>query len=84
MRVRPLVMELLDGEDLERAIYSDRPLTLLQKLDIIAQSAAGLHHAHSHGTVHRDVKPANIMIQRDGMVKIMDFGIAPHGSEGLV
>jgi eukaryotic-like serine/threonine-protein kinase len=71
-----LVMELLDGEDLERAIASRRPLSLLQQLDIIAQAAAGLHHAHSNGIVHRDIKPANIMLQRDGVVKIMDFGIA--------
>src|SRR6266404_686190 len=55
-----LVMELLDGED----------------LDIIAQSAAGLHHAHAKGILHRDVKPANIMLQHDSVVKIMDFGIA--------
>jgi serine/threonine-protein kinase len=71
-----LVMELLDGEDLERIINDRRPLTLLQKLDIITQSAAGLHHAHAAGIVHRDIKPANIMLQDDGVVKIMDFGIA--------
>ncbi len=71
-----LVMELLDGEDLDRLIDSGRPLSLLQKLDIIAQSASGLHHAHSKGIVHRDVKPANIMLQRDSVVKIVDFGIA--------
>src|SRR3954471_21948662 len=71
-----LVMELLDGEDLERAISTRRRLTLLEQLDIIQQSASGLHHAHSHGIVHRDIKPANIMLQRDGVVKIMDFGIA--------
>ena len=71
-----LVMELLDGEDLERIISTERSLSLLQKLDIIAQAASGLHHAHAHGIVHRDVKPANIMLQHDGVVKIMDFGIA--------
>ena len=71
-----LVMELLDGEDLDRVIHSRRPLGLLQKLDIIGQAAAGLHHAHRKGIVHRDVKPANIMLQNDNVVKIMDFGIA--------
>ncbi len=71
-----LVMELLDGEDIERIITNNRPLTLLKKLDIMMQSAAGLHHAHSKGIVHRDVKPANIMLLSDGSVKIMDFGIA--------
>jgi serine/threonine-protein kinase len=71
-----LVMELLDGEDLDRIISARRRLTLLQTLDIIGQSAAGLQHAHANGIVHRDIKPANIMLQRDGVVKIMDFGIA--------
>jgi predicted Zn-dependent protease len=71
-----LVMELLDGEDIERIINTKRPLSLLKKLDIMQQSAAGLHHAHSKGVVHRDVKPANIMLLADGSVKIMDFGIA--------
>ncbi|HEY3834991.1 MAG TPA: serine/threonine-protein kinase, partial [Bryobacteraceae bacterium] len=71
-----LVMELLDGEDLERIINNKRPISLLKKLDIMSQSAAGLHHAHSKGVVHRDVKPANIMLLADGSVKIMDFGIA--------
>jgi serine/threonine protein kinase len=71
-----LVMELLDGEDLDRIIASRRPLKLWQKLDVMAQTAAGLQHAHANGIVHRDVKPANIMLLRDGVVKIMDFGIA--------
>ena len=71
-----LVMELLDGEDLDRVIASRRPLKLSQKLDVMVQAAAGLHHAHSNGIVHRDIKPANIMLCRDGVVKIMDFGIA--------
>ena len=71
-----LVMELLDGEDLERIITNRRDLTLLRKLDIMMQAAAGLHHAHTKGIVHRDIKPANIMLLADGHVKIMDFGIA--------
>ncbi len=71
-----LVMELLEGEDLERTIVNQRPLTLLQKLDIMTKVAAGLHHAHTKGIVHRDVKPANIMLLPDSSVKIMDFGIA--------
>src|SRR5438270_245597 len=70
------VMELLDGEDLERIIASRRPLSLLERLSIIVQAASALHHAHASGIVHRDVKPANIMLLRDGVVKIMDFGIA--------
>ncbi len=71
-----LVMELLEGEDLDRVIANQRVLGLLQRLDIISQAAAGLHHAHSKGILHRDVKPANIMLQNDHVVKIVDFGIA--------
>jgi serine/threonine protein kinase len=71
-----LVMELLEGEDLQQVIASGRKLTLLQKMQIMAQVADGLHSAHLSGIVHRDVKPANIRLLPDGTVKIMDFGIA--------
>jgi TonB family protein len=71
-----IVMELLDGEDLQQVIANRRPLTLLQKTRIMSQVAEGLHYAHLHGVVHRDVKPANIMLLSDDSVKIMDFGIA--------
>jgi serine/threonine-protein kinase len=71
-----IVMELLDGEDLERTIRSGRTLTLLQKMLIMSEVADGLHYAHSRGVVHRDVKPANVMLLSNGGVKIMDFGIA--------
>ncbi len=71
-----IVMELLEGEDLQRLIASHRHLSLVQKMQIMAEVAQGLQHAHSHGVVHRDVKPANIMVLPTGSVKIMDFGIA--------
>src|SRR5579871_2260012 len=71
-----LVMEYLDGEDLQHAIKNQTPLTLYQKVRIMDQVADGLHCAHRNGVLHRDVKPANIMLIRDGAVKIMDFGIA--------
>src|SRR5581483_1669648 len=71
-----IVMELMEGEDLHRVISRHRPLTLLQKIRIMMDAAAGLHHAHANGIVHRDVKPANVMVLSDGTVKIMDFGIA--------
>ena len=71
-----LVMELLDGETVEHIITARRPLTLIQKLDILMQVAAGLHHAHVNTVIHRDVKPANMMVLPDGTVKILDFGIA--------
>ncbi|HEX3942351.1 MAG TPA: protein kinase, partial [Acidobacteriaceae bacterium] len=71
-----IVMELLEGEDLHRVIEARRPLSLLHKIGILSQMAAGLGHAHNEGIIHRDVKPANVMLLHDGTVKMMDFGIA--------
>ncbi|SPE34759.1 hypothetical protein SBA6_40044 [Candidatus Sulfopaludibacter sp. SbA6] len=71
-----LVMEFLEGHTLKQVIQERRPLTLLEKVRIMAQVAEGLAYAHSKGVVHRDVKPENIMLLPDDNVKIMDFGIA--------
>ena len=71
-----IVMELLEGEDLDRCLASGRRLTLLESVYVMTQVAAGLNHAHLNGIAHRDVKPANIMMLPNGTVKIMDFGIA--------
>ncbi len=71
-----IVMELLEGENLEEILSKKKPLSLLEKLRIMCQIADGLHYAHSCGVIHRDVKPANIMLLPTGVVKIMDFGIA--------
>jgi len=71
-----IAMELLEGREL-RDIMNDRGLLPVdQVLDIVAQVALGLSYAHEHGIVHRDVKPSNIMLVRDGHAKITDFGIA--------
>lgn len=71
-----LVMEYLEGEDLQDVIAKQAPLSLYQKVHIMDQIADGLHCAHVNGVLHRDVKPANIMVLKAGGVKIMDFGIA--------
>ncbi len=71
-----LVMEYLEGRTLEQILRSAEKISLLQKMQIMAQAADGLHCAHQNGIVHRDVKPSNIMVLGDGTVKIMDFGIA--------
>ena len=71
-----IVMELLEGQDLAHVIESRKPIPLWHKIQIMSQVASGLGHAHACGIVHRDVKPANIMLLPDGNIKIMDFGIA--------
>jgi eukaryotic-like serine/threonine-protein kinase len=70
-----LVMELVDGPSLSDVLASG-PLDTARTMDIVAQTAAGLQAAHAAGLVHRDVKPANLLLDADGMVKITDFGIA--------
>ena len=70
-----LAMELLDGEPLDRKL-SGRPLDLKLTLDIATQVAEALDAAHTEGILHRDVKPANILITRRGQVKVLDFGLA--------
>jgi len=70
-----MAMELLEGTELRELIARGR-LPLPFVLDVVAQVADGLAHAHEHGVVHRDIKPGNIMIVRERRAKIMDFGIA--------
>ena len=71
-----IVMEFLRGVSLAARMTSPLPLTLDDKLDIVAQLCTALHYAHEQGVVHRDVKPANVFILNDGTVKLLDFGIA--------
>ncbi len=68
-------MTCYEGETLKRKLERG-PLKLEETLDIGLQVAQGLAEAHRHGIVHRDIKPANIMVTNDGLVKILDFGIA--------
>jgi predicted Ser/Thr protein kinase/tetratricopeptide (TPR) repeat protein len=70
-----MAMELLDGIDLKHAI-SQRQMTLDRKLDVVEQILEGLAFAHGKGIVHRDLKPANVHLLPNGLVKIMDFGLA--------
>jgi serine/threonine-protein kinase len=71
-----MVLEFVDGDSLADIVKERRPLPLEEKLSYIDQICAGLHFAHKAGIVHRDIKPANIMVDREGIVRILDFGIA--------
>ncbi|MFB9388619.1 protein kinase [Streptomyces coeruleoprunus] len=71
-----LVMELVEGGSLARALAQRGPLPAERAAAIAAQAAAGLAAAHEQGVVHRDIKPANLLLDADGTVKIGDFGIA--------
>jgi WD40 repeat protein len=71
-----IAMELLEGQDLSVVMRAPARLDVARKLDIVIQVCRGLHYAHEHGVLHRDVKPANIRLLPDGRVKIVDFGIA--------
>jgi len=76
-----IVMEFLDGEPLDKLIREKDRLHISAKLDIIEQVCAALNYAHLQGMIHRDVKPANVIVQRDGLVKLLDFGIARTGQQ---
>lgn len=71
-----LVMEYVEGINLEELINLRGAVPWQQAADFIRQAAAGLHHAHINGTVHRDVKPGNLLVDAEGCVKILDFGLA--------
>ena len=78
-----IAMELLEGMDLAEAMSPADRLSLEEKLRIIVETCRGLDYAHKNGVIHRDVKPANIRLLRDGSVKIVDFGIARLGDSNL-
>ena len=71
-----LVMEFVDGADLSTLVKLDGPLPLETAIDCVLQTARGLEYAHTKGVVHRDIKPRNLLLDREGTVKILDMGLA--------
>ncbi|MFG1673508.1 serine/threonine-protein kinase [Micromonospora sp. NPDC049282] len=71
-----LVMEFVAGEPLSRRIEDAGQLEVAETMSIVAQVAQALHGAHGRGIVHRDVKPSNLLVQDDGTVVLVDFGVA--------
>jgi len=78
-----IAMEYVPGRTFADLIRERAPLALARKLQMMEEVCAGLAHAHEAGIVHRDIRPANLIVGRDGIVKILDFGIAKLLDSGL-
>ena len=77
-----IVMEYVDGQTLREIVKTQGPMSQQKVIEVMADVCAALDFSHKHNIIHRDVKPANIMINRSGAVKVMDFGIARALGEG--
>lgn len=77
-----LVMEYVNGTPLDKIIVQRRSVPIVQKLGIVIEVLNALHYAHQHNLVHRDVKPANVMVLKEDHIKLLDFGIARQGDLG--
>ncbi|WP_284743392.1 Stk1 family PASTA domain-containing Ser/Thr kinase [Amycolatopsis sp. RTGN1] len=71
-----IVMEYVEGRTLRDIVKTEGPMSQKRAMEVMADVCAALDFSHRHGIVHRDVKPANVMITKNGAVKVMDFGIA--------
>jgi serine/threonine protein kinase len=76
-----LVMEYINGRSLKEIVLKDGPLPPLVVANYLWQAAQGIQHAHDAGLIHRDLKPSNIMIDRSGVVKLLDLGLARFNDE---
>src|SRR5580704_10373170 len=75
-----LVLEFVEGSNLFRLVKEEGPRTLAQGADYVRQAATGLAYLHSRGIIHRDVKPANLILANDGTVKLLDMGLVRFAS----
>ena len=71
-----IVVEHIDGKSLHELIHDGGPLPAASVRKILGQLVQGLGYAHDSEIIHRDIKPGNVMITRDGQIKLMDFGLA--------
>jgi len=76
-----MAMELVEGISLQELIARQGCIPWPQACSLIAQAAAGLQHAHEKGLIHRDVKPGNLLVKKNGTVKVLDFGLALVGDD---
>jgi serine/threonine-protein kinase len=76
-----IVMEYIEGRDLQQIVKVEGPLDYIPAADYIRQAAEGFAHAHKAGMIHRDVKPANLLVDRKSVVKVLDLGLARFAEE---
>src|SRR5262249_12182804 len=76
------VREYVEGASLQAMLATQGPLPIPRACGYIRQAALGLQHAHQAGLVHRDVKPANLLVDKAGVVKVLDLGLARSSSPG--